>query len=323
MAVKLSALTTESAPDSADIIGIADPTTGVMKKITVAALKTYMDTLSGATAPTVSSKTCETAAPNQVVVVFNQSMTAVTTAGWSAKKNGSAWSVSSVTGSGTTWTFTMGSSAAGGDTLVISYDSTTGATIGTSLELVSFTDSSVTNNVNLLEDLTFSTAHGLSVASLNWSGSDNSTYYQNWGVATKSIASGQDGYIRAKYTATDGENAIIGIDSDNTDERIKASGTTQPFDWAAGAYVYSGTIYYFEAAVNITSTGVSISVGDYWRINRAGSVWKVQKSSDGTSWTDAVTLAYTGTGQTYLKANIDTFTVGTTKLYQPKGYNVS
>jgi hypothetical protein len=74
-------------------------------------------------------------------------MTAVTTAGCSFKKNGSAWSVSSVTGSGTTWTFTMGSSAAYGDTLLRSYDSTTGATIGTTLELVSFTDSSVTNSV--------------------------------------------------------------------------------------------------------------------------------------------------------------------------------
>ena len=150
MAVKLSALTTESAPDSADIIGIADPTTGVMKKITVAALKTYMDTLGGGdvTAPTVSSKTVENAAPSSLVVVFSESVT-VTTAGWSAKKNGSAWSISSVTGSGTTWTFTMGSAAAGGDTLLISYDSTTGATVdGSANELVSFTDSAVTNNVS-------------------------------------------------------------------------------------------------------------------------------------------------------------------------------
>lgn len=149
MPVKLSDLTTESSPASTDIIGIADPSTGVMRKITVSALKTYMDTLGGGggSAPTVVSATCPNGAANTVVVVFSQSMTAVTTAGWSFKKNGSAWSVSSVTGSGTTWTFTMGSSAASGDTLLRSYDSTTGATIGTSLELVSFTDSAVTNNV--------------------------------------------------------------------------------------------------------------------------------------------------------------------------------
>jgi len=101
----------------------------------------------GAVAPSIVSATCPNGAANTVVVVFNQSMTAVTTAGWSFKKNGSAWSVSSVTGATTTWTFTMGSSAINGDTLLRSYDSTTGATIGTSLELVSFTDSAVTNSV--------------------------------------------------------------------------------------------------------------------------------------------------------------------------------
>ena len=166
MAVKLSALTTESAPDSADIIGIADPTTGVMKKITVSALKTYMDTLGGGTAPTVSSATCPNGAANTVVVVFSQSMTAVTTAGWSFKKNGSAWSVSSVTGSGTTWTFTMGSSAISTDTLLRSYDSTTGATIGTTLELVSFTDQSVTNSVSAsyLHRSLFTAANGTTLA---------------------------------------------------------------------------------------------------------------------------------------------------------------
>jgi len=106
----------------------------------------------GAVAPLVSSATCPNGAASTVVVVFNQSMTAVTTAGWSFKKNGSAWSVSSVSGSGTTWTFTMGSSAINGDTLLRSYDSGTGATIGTSLELVSFTDSAVTNSVSSAYD---------------------------------------------------------------------------------------------------------------------------------------------------------------------------
>lgn len=99
------------------------------------------------TAPTIVSKTVENANPDKIVVVFSENVT-VTTAGWSAKKNGSAWSISSVTGSGTTWTFTMGSNAANGDTLVISYNPATGATVdGSSNELGTLTDSAVTNNV--------------------------------------------------------------------------------------------------------------------------------------------------------------------------------
>lgn len=152
MSVKLSDLTTESAPASTDILLIADPTTGLAKKITVSALKTYMDTLGGGgdvTAPTVVSATVENADPDTIVVVFSESMGSVTTTGWGAKKNGSAWTISTVTGSGTTWNFNMASAAAGGDTLLMSYDSGTGATVdGSSNELVSFTDSAVTNNVS-------------------------------------------------------------------------------------------------------------------------------------------------------------------------------
>jgi hypothetical protein len=146
MAVKLSDLTTEASPASTDILAIADPTTGVMRKITVADLKTYMDTIGGAVAPTVVSATCPSDDTDTVVVVFSQSMTAVTTAGWSFENNASAWGITSVSGSGTTWTFQMVSAAFIGNTLTRSYDSTTGATIGTSLELVSFTDVGVTNN---------------------------------------------------------------------------------------------------------------------------------------------------------------------------------
>jgi len=111
-------------------------------------LKAKLDSMSGVDTapPTVVSKT--TASNTTVTIVFSESVT-VTTSGWSFKKNGSAWAVSSVTGSGTTWTFTLGSAAAGGDVLLCSYDSTTGATLDTaSNELVTFTDSSITNTLS-------------------------------------------------------------------------------------------------------------------------------------------------------------------------------
>jgi hypothetical protein len=152
MGVKVSDLTTESAPASSDILVIADPTTGLARKITVSALKTYMDSLGGGgdvTAPTVVSATVENADADTIVVVFSESVTGVSATGWSFKKNGSGWTISTVTGSGTTWSFNMATAAVNGDTLLRSYDSGTGATIDAAAnELVSFTDSSVTNNVS-------------------------------------------------------------------------------------------------------------------------------------------------------------------------------
>jgi hypothetical protein len=148
MGVKVSDLTTESAPASTDILVIADPTTGLAKKITVSALKTYMDGLGGGgdtTAPVIVSATAVTA--NTIEIVFSESVT-VTTAGWSFKLNGASWTISSVTGSGNTWTFTMGSSGTSTDTILRSYSSTTGSTVDTSAnELVTFTDQSVTNSI--------------------------------------------------------------------------------------------------------------------------------------------------------------------------------
>jgi hypothetical protein len=148
MAVKLSDLTTESAPASNDILLIADPVTGIARKITVSALKTFMDGLGGGgdtTAPTIVSATATTA--NTIVIVFSESVT-VTTSGWSFKLNGVNWPVSSLTGSGNTWTFTMSSSATSTDTILRSYNSATGSTVDTSSnELVTFTDQTVTNSI--------------------------------------------------------------------------------------------------------------------------------------------------------------------------------
>ncbi len=80
------------------------------------------------TPPTVVSATVPNAAPNTVVLVFDESMSSVTTAGWSFRRNTVNWVANSVTGSGTTWTFTMATSAAAGETVDRSYDSVAGST---------------------------------------------------------------------------------------------------------------------------------------------------------------------------------------------------
>jgi hypothetical protein len=148
MGVKLSDLTTETAPASNDILIIADPVTGVAKKLTVTALKTLLDGLGGGTdttAPTIVSAVVNTA--NTIQIVFSESVV-VTTAGWSYKLNGGNWAVSSVSGSGNTWTFTMGASATSTDTITRSYSTSTGNTVdGASNELAGFTDVAVTNSI--------------------------------------------------------------------------------------------------------------------------------------------------------------------------------
>jgi hypothetical protein len=96
------------------------------------------------TPPTIVSK--NTTSATNIRIIFSEAVTA-NLLGWSFKKNGSTLGASAISGSGTTWNFTVGTMA-GGDTLLVSYDSSTGNTIDASgNELVSFTDSAVTNNI--------------------------------------------------------------------------------------------------------------------------------------------------------------------------------
>ena len=148
MGVKLSDLSTEASPASNDIIMIADPVTGIAKKLAISALKTLLDGLGGgtdSTPPTIVSAVVNTA--NTIQIVFSENVV-VTTAGWSYKLNGGNWAVSSVSGSGNTWTFTMGVSATSTDSVTRSYSTSTGNTVDeASNELAGFTDVAVTNSI--------------------------------------------------------------------------------------------------------------------------------------------------------------------------------
>ena len=304
MAVKLSALTTESAPASTDILAIADPTTGVMKKITVAALKTYMDTLGGGdvTAPTVTSATVENADPDTIVVVFSESVTGVSATGWSFKKNGSAWTISTVTGSGTTWNFNMASAAVNGDTLLRSYNSATGATVdGSSNELVTFTDSAVTNNVaagvDYLAWTTLSASHeqittNQGIRKKTGEGNAFGTS-SNVSVSTETIGIGERVIWKAGAGANKSLGYFVGLGTSTATLMDSAPGLSfvnfVGYNLVADSREYSGG--------GLGSTILNTFGDDlYFCIFYDGSTIKYQTSTDAVAWTTRVTSANTPSG---------------------------
>lgn len=100
----------------------------------------------GASFPRVGS--AETTSTTNIQFIFNEDMT-VTTAGWSFTQNGSPLTLTSVSGSGTTWTFVVGVISAG-DVILWNYNSATGNTVSdpAGIELPTKTDQPVTNNVS-------------------------------------------------------------------------------------------------------------------------------------------------------------------------------
>lgn len=172
-----------------------------------------------------------------------------------------------------------------------------------------------------LEDLDFPTQVNLTNTGTTWSATNATSLYNGYGLSNKKLASGQDGYIRARYTTTDGVSAIITFNTSNTNEKY-ANNPASPtvYNYEAGAFVFSGTLYRLDNNTAAASVG-SITVGDYYRIIRAGSTLKLQTSPDASVWTDKYTYSFSSTADLFINANIDANT-GANKLFEPKGYNV-
>ena len=103
--------------------------------------------------PILLSATVEDANPNNLILVFNEAVTA-TNIGYAFRVDAGARTLNAISGSGsTTLTFTIaGASILFGEVLDISYDSSTGDTIGvtTSLEVADYTQTEAINNVGNL-----------------------------------------------------------------------------------------------------------------------------------------------------------------------------
>jgi hypothetical protein len=138
--------------------------------------------------------------------------------------------------------------------------------------------------------------------------------YGNLGLSTSNLAASTDGSVRVRYTATDGVDAVIGFNTSNATSGVGS----MPF----ALWVSSGggnDIYVRQGGAPI-STGIDAAAGDYLRINRTGSVWKAQKSVDGTTWTDLYTYSSTSTAQVWVVCDIN----GTGgKMYDPEGENLT
>jgi hypothetical protein len=163
--------------------------------------------LADTTPPTVATKT--TTSATNIRIVFSEAVTA-TLPGWSFKKNGSALAASAISGSGTTWDFTVGTMASG-DILVVSYDSATGDTKdGSNNELVSFTDSTVSNTISPSYDTDAQTAFtAIEAAEGSALSSTVKTAYNNWVLREKAASRyTKYGWIYPMLGATAGAHAI-------------------------------------------------------------------------------------------------------------------
>lgn len=166
-----------------------------------------------------------------------------------------------------------------------------------------------------IEDLNFSPSVTLNNNGGIWSGGVQEGFAKNYGIATRKLAAGQEGYIEFRHSDSNAEGAILAF---NTSDSPEGYGITPNGNYEAAIFISGGAVYKIDGG-NVSSTGWSVVINNYYRIYRFGSVLKVQTSSDYNSWTDLNTFTFTSNGDLYINLNINNLG----KCYYPRGFNLS
>lgn len=163
------------------------------------------------------------------------------------------------------------------------------------------------------------TGTGLSNTGNVWLGNNSPTgSFNSYGVSNVKLAAGNDGYIEFQYVAIDGRDAFLAFNTSNVSEKYTG--------YEAGVYISSGdnTVQAVDNGVVKYAGGTAANsvpvIGNYYRVNVAGTAGTLQTSSDHNTWTTLFTYTFTRQPGVNLYVNINP-DYGK-KLYYPRGYNV-
>jgi hypothetical protein len=268
------------------------------------------------TPPSTTSVSVEDAEPNKVLIAYGETLdsgSVPATSAYTVTVNGSSRTISAVNITGSNVKVTFGGAAVSiGDTITLNYVVPGSNPIQdvAGNDAAALTGVSVSNNVGAtLTDIPFTSVTALTESPSHvWN--STVTGYNNYGLATLYLPAAADGYIETQYVASDAESAVFGFSTTNAQVGHAAM--------LAGMSTYVGEIYKDDGGV-ISNTTVTIAAGNWTRLLITGSVIKLQKSTDHTTWTDVATLTATRTTDLYIVCNIS---YGG-KLYYPKGSNLT
>lgn len=150
------------------------------------------------------------------------------------------------------------------------------------------------------EALTIATQVGLTSSSNVWTGNLTAAFqYNNYGISAIKMVG--DGNISWKHTGSINFNAIVALRETNVNEKY-TSGNYKAATWFSNAT----TCFKIDGGTTSSIAGVTPVINNYYRINRTGSVLKMQTSTTGIgSWTDVFTFTYSSSGDLYFQIDLD------------------
>jgi hypothetical protein len=230
----------------------------------------FIDNTLVAPAPTVMIRQVTDIDKNQVQVNFDRTCTG-TTLGWFVYVNGVEANKIAFSGTGTTqFIITLDSNVANGDTVTLSYNSSLGDTVATlgSVPLATFTNSSVTNNVQASESLGSELVVNGNMTAWTAGEPDNYTVYGTDGT-TKKITEDTG---KAKWEINGDGMVYISQEILTVGKTYRIQGEIS--DYVSGTAYMSGFVNGYSAGV-ISGAGifsfdlVAESTVCYWmRLNR-------------------------------------------------------
>lgn len=161
-------------------------------------------------------------------------------------------------------------------------------------------------------DLTFTTRTGLTNTAHVWT-APGGTNWGQYGLDVLTLTG--DGSVRLKYNSSADDACILGFNTSNTSQDFT--------NYEYGLYLADGGLIYHVDGGTPTSTGYTMTVGDYARLTRTGSTFKIQTSSDGSTWIDRYTFSATSSATHYVNLNV--FDNGTVhgSCYFPQGIGLN
>lgn len=136
--------------------------------------------------------------------------------------------------------------------------------------------------------------------------------FVNMGLDSHYLPSGINGSIQFKHTGSTTRNVIIGFSTAN----VLGDYTTME----AGIFLSDATniVYMIESGA-LVSTGVAMVVGNFYRLERVGSVLSLLTSTDGVTFTNMDDYTFSSTANLYVLGNIG----GTQQILFPTGLNLA
>ena len=227
--------------------------------------------------------------------------------------------------SGADVTLTLGTPAATGNTVTISYAPPASNPISDAAgnRAVALSAAAVTNNTGATfggTALALTSLNNLTAAGANYVGNAGTTGWQAYGrPGSQKINASSDGYIGVAFESASNGTVALGLSATASPTHISELAFYMQISTATGQVTRGALSAVGTVTTAVEAVGTPGSLMMY-RVGRLGAVWSLEKSTDGgQNWTVMTTVNTSNTGALYPVI----FTLANNTIYNPRSWGVA